>query len=81
MLRACADAAGTGRRKDPINFLASWLMRHNPRHNPAMAEHLVQMAQVAAERDAQEAREKAAVHFKEATPPRRLARHQHARRH
>ena len=64
MLRACADAAGSGRRKDPINFLASWLMRHNPRHNPAMAQHLVGMASATAERLAKEkAEEEAAIAF------------------
>ena len=35
MLRACAES-----QEDPINFLATWLMRHNPRHNTAFAERL-----------------------------------------
>ena len=72
MLRACADAAGSGRRKDPINFLAQWLMRHNPRHNPAMAQHLKKLASVAADRQAQElAEEKARIAY-EAEKARRL---------
>lgn len=50
MLRACADASRVGKRRDPINFLASWLMRHNPRHNPRMAERLEEMAATAEER-------------------------------
>ncbi|KAL1504382.1 hypothetical protein AB1Y20_010788 [Prymnesium parvum] len=50
MLRACTNATGRGRRKDPINFLAAWLMRHNPRHDALMAQQLKGRAAAAAER-------------------------------
>ena len=55
MLKACASSDS---KKDPINFLAAWLMRHNPRHNPAMRERLAAMREAAA---AQEAAEEAAA--------------------
>lgn len=54
MLRACADSASIGRGRDPINFLAAWLMRHNPRHNPALLKHLDHLATVVYESKSQD---------------------------
>jgi hypothetical protein len=44
MLKACSVEG-----KDPINFLAAWLMRHNPRHDPASAQRVADMRAAAAE--------------------------------
>ena len=41
MLRACSsDSDG---KKDPINYLARWLMRNNPRRNPVAAARIEEM--------------------------------------
>jgi hypothetical protein len=40
MLRACTAAAEAGERVDPINFLATYLMRNNPRHSGVAVERL-----------------------------------------
>eukprot|EP00308_Calcidiscus_leptoporus_P027001 CAMPEP_0119390474 /NCGR_PEP_ID=MMETSP1334-20130426/113504_1 /TAXON_ID=127549 /ORGANISM="Calcidiscus leptoporus, Strain RCC1130" /LENGTH=122 /DNA_ID=CAMNT_0007412977 /DNA_START=128 /DNA_END=496 /DNA_ORIENTATION=+ len=34
MLRACTAAAEAGQCTDAIDYLATWLMRNNPMHNP-----------------------------------------------
>ena len=52
-LRACSSTDST---QDPINFLASWLMRHNPRFDEAFARRIVERrAAAAAEKAAEEA--------------------------
>ena len=48
MLRACTEAAETGAKVDPINFLATYLVRNNPRHN-ADAAATIQKLKAAAE--------------------------------
>ena len=55
MLRACTAAAEAGERVDPINFLATYLMRNNPRHSSAAVERLKRHArakEVAAAKEA-----------------------------
>lgn len=49
MLKTCMAADNT---QDPINFLAAFLMRHNPRHNPDFAEVIDARRTEAAERAA-----------------------------
>lgn len=59
MMRACTEAAEGGVKVDPINFLATFLMRNNPRHSEAgarrLAEHKRTKAQAAAKAKAAEA--------------------------
>jgi len=55
LVKCVADPDG---KRDPINFLASWLMRHNPRHDPAMAA-LVAEAKAAAREAAAKAKAEA----------------------
>jgi hypothetical protein len=47
VLRTCVEAAGTGKKQDPINHLARWLMRNNPRFDSRAAE-LVRLLRVKA---------------------------------
>ena len=42
MLRACTEAAEGGESVDPINFLATYLMRNNPRHSEAAVARIAQ---------------------------------------
>ena len=80
MLRACTEAAETGAKVDPINFLATYLVRNNPRHNAdaaatiqklkAAAEHqklLALSAEFEAEQAARRASTKAATAVQAAT--------------
>jgi len=49
MLRACTEAAETGAKVDPINFLATYLVRNNPRHNADAAATIQKLKAAAAE--------------------------------
>ena len=58
MMRACTEAAESGVKVDPINFLATYLMRNNPRHSEdgakRLAAHKTKAAEVAAQRKVDE---------------------------
>ena len=66
MLKACA--AGDS-KVDPVNFLASWLMRHNPKHNPEMAARITKSREEAAAAEAAEAAKAAAKQQRTYTTP------------
>jgi len=36
----CVLATERGEKVDPLNVLATWLMRHNPRHDPSAMQRL-----------------------------------------
>jgi len=60
MLRESAAAAAAGAKTEqPLNMLATWLMRHNPRHNPEAA------SQIQAQREQTKAREEKAAAARE----------------
>tara|TARA_B110001452_G_C15186768_1_gene412194 strand:- start:837 stop:1232 length:396 start_codon:yes stop_codon:yes gene_type:complete len=74
MMRACTEAAEGGVKVDPINFLATFLMRNNPRHSEAGAKRLAELkrtkAQAAAKAKAAEAAaQKKLDEAKAAEPP------------
>ena len=54
MLKACSKPSDDGSKVDPINFLASWLLSHNPRHDPEAAAKLLEQRTAAEERAAAE---------------------------
>ena len=53
MLRACTEGES---RRNPVTFLAEWLKRHNPRHNPAIASRVKEMREAAVVAAAERAR-------------------------
>lgn len=53
MLRACTEGES---RRNPVTFLAEWLVRHNPRHDPAIASRVKEMREAAAVVAAERAR-------------------------
>lgn len=55
MLKACMEEG----RKDPVNYLATYLMRNNPRTNPEAKAMIEALRSKTMERDAQLAKEAA----------------------
>ena len=56
ILRESAAAAASGQQTEqPLNMLATWLMRHNPRHNPAAASQIQEQRELSKAREAREA--------------------------
>ena len=45
VLRRCADSMEAGETPEPIEMLASWLMRNNPRHNGEAKRRILEYRQ------------------------------------
>ena len=61
MLRTCTAATEAGQKTDAINFLATWMMRNNPRHNPEALRHMQAQRAAAKQRAARQAAAEAEV--------------------